>query len=330
MAALDGAGWLTRSHMAAFDETAAILSSSAAQWRSHAVRLKQAVDVNVDQVITPNGTEWTGQTAVSFFETAYADRLAVLPAITHAYAMAEVAERGGERLLGAREAALAAIAEAEADNFSVAQDLSLTDNYTWEPPPQRTARQTAAVGHRNYIAHHAALLHAENQRIAAQLNTGAAQMEGMAPVPWREPVTEFAQPVHRDSDAAARDPKDTIRAVDNHTWRQEPPPVDPATMTTEQARSAYEDLKRDLARYSDRCLRRPFVLPQEQSAFDACVVDSGALNSRKAALEARLRDLGIELEPARSITHGPPRQQTHRPTRRRHNYRTNESWSRSS
>jgi hypothetical protein len=28
------------------------------------------------------------------------------------------------------------------------------------------------VGHRNYIAHHAALLHAENQRIATQLNAG--------------------------------------------------------------------------------------------------------------------------------------------------------------
>lgn len=77
-------------------------------------------------------------------------------------------------------------------------------------------------------------------------------------------------------------------------------------MTEAEARAAYENLKSDLARYSNRCLKRPFVLPQEQAAFDACLADAGALNERKAALEARLRSLGAEPEPAPPAEHRPP------------------------
>ncbi|SON59255.1 tRNA nuclease WapA [Mycobacterium simulans] len=211
---------------------------------------------------------------------------------------------------------MAAIAEAEADDFSVGEDLSVTDNYVRGSADERAARQAAAMGHRNYIAHHAALLHAENQRIAAQLNTGAVQMAGMAPAHWRQPVSEFGQPVPRSSGVATsgsaimENRKGAIHAVDNHTWRREPappePPLEPANMSAAQALKAYEDLKRDMARYSDRCLRRPFVLPQERAAFDACVADSGVLNARKAALEARLRSLGVQVEPALSPAHGPP------------------------
>ncbi len=261
----------------------------------------------------PNG--W-GRPAVSYFNAAYADRLAIVPAVTHVYTIAEVAARGADTLLGAREAALAAIAEAEADDFSVGEDLSVTDNYARGSADERAARQAAAMGHRNYIAHHAALLHAENQRIAAQLNTGAVQIAGMTPAHWRQPVSEFGQSVPRSSGVTTSDNaimenrKGAIHAVDNHTWRREPAPpelpLDPARMSAEQALAAYEDLKHDMARYSDRCLRRPFVLLQERAAFDACVADSGALNERKAALEARLRSLGVQVEPAPSPAHGPP------------------------
>ncbi|SON59256.1 hypothetical protein MSIMFI_00738 [Mycobacterium simulans] len=100
MAAVAGVGGLTRSRIEAFDQTAATLSSLAAQWRGQAERLQQAADVYVDQVNSPNGAEWTGQTAVSYFNAAYADRLAVVQAVTHAHTIAEVAERGGDTLLG--------------------------------------------------------------------------------------------------------------------------------------------------------------------------------------------------------------------------------------
>jgi hypothetical protein len=286
MAVVEGAGALTRSRIEAFNQTAAVLSDSATQWRGQAKRLEQAADFYVNQVRAPNGTEWSGQTAVSYFDTAYADRLAVLPAVTHAHAMADVAERGGDRLLAARRAALAAIAEAEADDFSVGEDLSVTDKYVWQSPAEQATRQAAAVGHRNYIAHHAALLHAENQRVAAQLNNGAAQMAGMAPAHWRQPVTGFAQPVP------------AIHAVDSRTWKQDPQlpmPVDPKDMTEAEARAAWEAVNADMARYSARC-GRTFVLPNEQAAYDACLADRGPLLDRQAAIRARLRDLGIPIE----------------------------------
>ena len=91
----------------------------------------------------------------------------------------------------------------------------------------RAACQAAAVGHRNYIAHHAALLSAENARIAAQLNAGAAEMAGMAPAHWRQPVTEFAQPVPGNTgittpaDTATDNRNGAIQAVDKHTWKKD-------------------------------------------------------------------------------------------------------------
>jgi hypothetical protein len=159
-----------------------------------AQRLQRAVDGYVEQVDRPNGTERQGRTAGRFFETAQADRLLVSPAIEHAHAMADNAERGGDALRGGRQSALEAIAQAEADDFTVGEDLSVTDNYVWESPADQAARQQAAVAHRNYIAHCAARLEAENVRVAAQLNAGASQMAGMVPAHWRQPSTAFVTP----------------------------------------------------------------------------------------------------------------------------------------
>ncbi|MBV9321081.1 MAG: hypothetical protein JO106_14420 [Mycobacterium sp.] len=165
---------------------------------------------------------------------------------------------------------MAAIAEAEADDFNVGEDLSVTDTDASDSPTVRAARQAAAVGHRNYIAYRAALLSAENQRIAAQLNAGAAQMADMAPAHWRQPVTEYAQPAPVNTaattPATTDNSKGTIRAVDNRTWKQDPsqptPAVDPKDMTAAQARAAWDAVNGDIARWSARC-GRTFILPNE-------------------------------------------------------------------
>jgi hypothetical protein len=313
VAAVDGSGPLTRSGIEAFHQTAAVLSSSAAQWRGQAQRLQEAADVYVEQVNTPNGTEWSGQTAVSYFEAAHADRMAVLPAVTHAHAMADVAERGGEQLLGAQQAALAAIAQAEADDFSVGDDLSVADNYAWASPDDRAARQAAAVGHRSYIAHHAGLLDSANQRIAAQLNSSAAQMAGMAPAHWRQPVTEYAQPApvntgaSTPADITTANRKPTIDAVDNRTRAPLSPlprtngaqmlgfgpgraplapaptsPDDPSHMTREQAEAAYDKLKGDIR---DHNLRLHRIDAASAPGYNT---EANGLNARKAELEAKL------------------------------------------
>src|SRR2546425_1194590 len=82
-----------------------------------------------------------GKTATHYFAEAQADQLAVSPAIAHAKAMAEVAECGADHLRGARAAALAAIVEAEDDDFSIGEDLSVSDDYVWESPADQAARQ---------------------------------------------------------------------------------------------------------------------------------------------------------------------------------------------
>ncbi|MDT5233216.1 MAG: hypothetical protein QOI39_3716 [Mycobacterium sp.] len=310
MAAVDGTGPLTRSRIEAFVQTAAVLSSSATQWRSQAQQLEQTADAYVDQINTPNGTQWNGRTAVSYFDTAHADRLALLPAVTHVHAMADVAEQGGESLRGAQLAALEAIAVAEADDFSVGEDLSSTDNYAWNSPTVRAAREAAAVGHRNYIAYQAGLLEAESQRIAAQLNAGATQMAGMAPAHWRQPVTEYAQPVSSNPGAAtlagaiADNRRSTIQAVDNDTWKQDPvsPIPDPTNMTEAEARAAWDAVNADVADYNARC-GRTFLLPNEQSAYNACIASRGPLLERQAAIRARLKDLGV---PIRDEESAPP------------------------
>jgi hypothetical protein len=293
MAAVDDAGPVTRSRIEAFSHTAAALSDLATQWRGQAQRLQQAADGYVEQVNNPNGIQWSGQTAVAYFDAAHADRMVVLPAVTHVHAMADVADRGGDKLLAAQQAALGAIAEAEADNFTVGDDLSITDNYVSNSPTLRAVRQAAAVGHRNYIDYHAALLTAENQRIAANLNAGSAQMAGMAPQHWRQPVTEFVQP---NTGAIAPNHKGTTHAVDNHTWKQDPAlPVDPKEMTEAEARAAWATVNADIADFNARC-GRIFILPNEQAAYDACVAAKGPLDERQAAIRARLKDLGVPID----------------------------------
>lgn len=63
-------------------------------------------------------------------------------------------------------------------------------------------------------------------------------------------------------------------------------------MSEAEVQAACEKPNGDIAQHSDRCLQRSFVVLQEQAAFEACVADAGALNERKAALDARLRSLG--------------------------------------
>jgi hypothetical protein len=209
---------MTRSRIEAFDQTAQVLTDLARVLRAGAQQLRDAVTGYVWQVNTPNGVEWAGHAAVEAFDTATMDEAATIRAESHAHEMADVAERGGEYLRGARESTLEAIAQAEDDGFIVREDLSVGDNFSPRSAARRAARLRAEVGHRDYIAHCAARLEAENERIAARLNAGAAELAGMVPAHWRQPITAFGQP------AAPREPGDkgAVHAVDNKTWKQKP------------------------------------------------------------------------------------------------------------
>jgi hypothetical protein len=177
---------ITRSRIERFDQTAATLSQLAGQLRTATTQWQNAADTYVEQIDTPNGTEWTGQMATRYFDGARTDQSVVNRAVDQARSIADDAERGADSLRGARESALEAISQAEEDNFNVGEDLSVSDRTSPTSSAARAARQQAAVGHRNYIAHCAGRLESENERIAAQLHTGAGEMTSMAPSQWNK------------------------------------------------------------------------------------------------------------------------------------------------
>lgn len=203
------AGTLTRSRIEEFDRTANQLSQYASRWRAAAGDLDRAAEGYVSQIANPGGTQWQGQAWAATLDAAQTDRVAVTGAVMHAHAMADVAERGSSTLLGAREGALEAIAQAEADDFSVGEDLSVADNHAHIDPATYAARMSQAQAHLGYIEHRAGLLEAENGRIATQLGAGASQMGGMVPATWK-------------AKGGTGDGRGQIRLVDNQTQSDNP------------------------------------------------------------------------------------------------------------
>lgn len=174
----------TRSRIQAWGHTVDALSEAAAHWRDRADWLRSSVDDYVWRVAAPGGTQWEGQAAAGALAPAQIDRLAVYRAADHADAMADIAERGADALRWGRQLTLADIAAAEDDEFTVAEDLSVADNYEWESSDDYAARLAQAQVHYERIAHAADRLQSEDHAVAAQLDAGTAEMAGMAPAEW--------------------------------------------------------------------------------------------------------------------------------------------------
>jgi hypothetical protein len=215
-------GLMTRSRIEGFDQTASQLSGYATRWRAAGATLEHVATAYVGQVANPAGTEWSGQAATGALDAAHSDRVAVTSAVMHAHQMADTAELGSSSLLGARQGALEAIAQAEADDYTVGEDLSVADNHSHEDPVTYAARMAQAEAHLAYIEHHAGLLEAQNDRFATQLGAGAAQMSGMVPATW--------QPGKRGDpdDTIVRDPADTKPKFQMVGNGKGPLPADPA------------------------------------------------------------------------------------------------------
>jgi hypothetical protein len=214
------AGPLTRSRIEAFSQTANQLSQYATRWRTAGETLEHTAGLYVSQVANPSGTTWQGQAAARSLDDAHTDRVAVTGAVMHAHEMAQTADMGSNSLLGARESALEAIAQAEAEDFTVGEDLSVADNHSHTDPATYAARMAQAQAHLAYIEHHAGLLEAENQRVATQLGAGAGQMSDMVPATWQQPKAGPDDTIVGDGGGK----KPTIQLVDSHYG---PLPADP-------------------------------------------------------------------------------------------------------
>lgn len=102
-----------------------------------------------------------------------------------------------------------------------------------------------------------------------------------------------------------------VRAVDNHTFKQDPPPslpIDPNDMTADEARAEWARVNADIRAWNARCgIENVGPLPPAQ--YSACLASRGPLLERQAAVRARLGQLGIPVEgedPGHSTSAEPP------------------------
>jgi hypothetical protein len=76
---------------------------------------------------------------------------------------------------------------------------------------------------------------------------------------------------------------------------QPPGPVDPQSMTADEARTEWAKVNADIAAWNARCgVENVGPLPQAQ--YNICVAQRGPLVERQAQIRARLKDLGIPIE----------------------------------
>lgn len=204
----------TRSRIEAWDHSADGLATAAREWRNIADQLERSADLYVGHIAAPGGTEWLGPGAEATVADANAVRWGAYRGAEQARRVADIAARGADGLRWGRQLTVTAIADAERDGFDVAHDLSVAEqsaNGIEEP----AVRLQAARAYREQIIHCAARLQAEDDRIADQLHTGAADLAGMTPAVWGTPDT----PVQPADDAAVIPPPQTGPA-EVRTWWQ--------------------------------------------------------------------------------------------------------------
>jgi hypothetical protein len=187
-------GLPTRSEIEGWIDAVNDLSSSAASYRAAAENIEITADSHVRQLSAPGGSEWTGRAADTAQESSYADRGVVYRSADHMREMAKVADRGAANLLQVRHRALDAISQAEADDFRVGDDLTVTDTrrYTGRDINAYVARQANAEEHQGDIARWAGVLAAEDADIGAKLGAGAAALTDMIPEQWASGIIQSA------------------------------------------------------------------------------------------------------------------------------------------
>jgi hypothetical protein len=194
-ASAPGGGLPTRSDIEGWIDAIDELSSSAASYRAAADRIEAAADAHAQQLSAPGGTAWEGDAADAARESAYADRGVVYRAADHMREMAKVGNLGAQNISQARDRALDAVSEAEANDFRVGDDLTVTDRrrYTSLEVSLYAARKAKAEEHHSYIAMRAGALMSEDTQVGTRLQAGAATLNGMIPLHWGKPLP--AQPI---------------------------------------------------------------------------------------------------------------------------------------
>jgi hypothetical protein len=239
--------------------------------------------------------DWQGEAADAIRTATHADMKTTSAAVDQLQAAANIARSGASDLYAARSRVRYAVEDARTAGFEVGEDLSVTDRTTGGSATQRATRAAQAQAMAGDIRQRAAHLVSLDQQVAGKITAAVAGI--------RDTFPQIPAPGPAPTD-------NRVSAVDNHTFKQNPPPtpVDPKDMTAAEARAAWAEINSEISKYNARC-GRTFVLPNEQAAYDACIADKGSLLERQAAIRARLGELGIPVEgedPSHPATAEPP------------------------
>ncbi|WP_375538316.1 ribonuclease domain-containing protein [Mycolicibacterium sp. CBMA 311] len=178
MAAVSGAGALTRSVIENWDvehlETAAKHFSSTAQvWEEHYTAIHQGT-------LAPGGTVWEGPAAEAAQESTFADLVKVRGAADRLHDASSIAANGAGDLRWAKRRVLETIIEAEDAQFSVGDDLSVSDPTTttlmrgWEVQQAQAQELAAEIGSR------AKTLTAMDKEVAGKITAALHPVRGFS------------------------------------------------------------------------------------------------------------------------------------------------------
>jgi hypothetical protein len=152
--------------------------------------------------------DWRGEAAEALRTDTHADMMTTSAVVDQLQEAASVARSGASELEAARSQMRYAVEDARSAGFEVGEDLSVTDRMTGGSAAQRAARQATAQTFAGDIGGRAAQLVSLDAQVAGRIT---AAVTGVG--------TTFPQTPPTNGQ---------VRAVDNHTFKQAPPPPPPS------------------------------------------------------------------------------------------------------
>lgn len=154
------------------------LDATAVQWRTAAAAAESLFEQHRQVIAAPGGSEWSGDAKDAAWRRVTVDLGLVKRQSDIQREAADLAESGFHDIQAARRAVEAAIAAAEANGFSVGEDLSLTDTRIGDPE-SAVARATASAEHSEFIRWNAEQLLQTDNLVGTRLSAKAAELQSL-------------------------------------------------------------------------------------------------------------------------------------------------------
>jgi hypothetical protein len=226
---VSGAGIPSRSQIEAWDT--AHLESAAAHWSAIAPAWEEHYSAIHAGMLAPGGTTWEGTAADAAQERAWADLVKVRGLADCLHDAAETARTGAEDIGWAKRQVLDAISEAEASNFTVSEDLSVTPPSASSPLARvPIAEAVAAQQLATEIGSRAQTLASIDQQVASKITSALAPLQGASfgdTEGQRAPVMQAAG--FRFKQDVEENDQDPFHRHDNEPRTPIGPAVDPDT-----------------------------------------------------------------------------------------------------